>query len=140
MPLMRAAFGLLLMCFACAGCVKRSYTIESEPTGAEIFLDGELVGHTPYEAEFEFYVSRSMRIEMEGYNTESADLRLKPPPYEWFPFDFVSENVIPFTFRDRHVFVVELTPREPIPEEKKEKLIDDLQDRAQTLRKQAGGN
>ena len=43
----------------------------------------------------------------------------EPPPrwYEYFPFDFISENVIPWTIRDIRRFHYQMQPLAVIPPE-----------------------
>ena len=116
------------------GCVERKLRVETAPPGAEIWLDGVHLGQTPVEIPFTFYGARQVRLEKSGYATEIMPFKASPPPYEWFPVDFISENLIPARWVDRHTLRVELTPQPPLTEAEKNELERGLQERAAALR------
>ena len=63
----------------------------------------------------------------DGYETLQVQQNIEPPWYEYVGLDFISENLIPWTIRDRRVFQYHLEPRRlPNPKE--------LLDQAQNLR------
>jgi len=133
-------FVFLCLCTMATGCVERKIRIESEPSVVNIFMDGQYLGTTPKEIPFTFYGTREIRLEKEGYHTVVLLHKLNVPVYQWFPLDFVSENIIPFTFRDTHILQVELTKRDSLSSEQKDKIIDELEASAQNLRKQIQEN
>ena len=117
------------------GCVDRKFRIETDPPGADVYLDGVLIGKSPVVIPFDFHVTHEVRIEKKDYWTEKFNKKLTAPLYEWFPLDFVSENILPLTLNDHHLVRVKLIKRKPLTQQQKEKLIDELQERADTLRK-----
>ncbi|HHT9153538.1 MAG TPA: PEGA domain-containing protein, partial [Candidatus Hypogeohydataceae bacterium YC40] len=52
----------ILVLFA-AGCVTRSMVINTDPPGARIFLDDELLGESPVKIPFTYYGVRKLTIE-----------------------------------------------------------------------------
>ena len=104
--------GLLLL--AAVGCVERRMTIISEPAGATAYLDGDELGQTPVTTSFLFYGGREIRLEMKGYETIRTIEHIKPPMYERFPIDLVSDVFIPWTITDRHFLPYKLRPAGPV--------------------------
>src|SRR5688500_8891874 len=55
-PAMRSALLFLVLTVAVAGCgVQRSLTVQSEPPGALVYLNGLEVGRTPVTRDFTWY-------------------------------------------------------------------------------------
>lgn len=50
-----------------AGCVERTISITSDPSGALVFLNDEEIGRTPCEASFLHYGTYDVRIVKDGY-------------------------------------------------------------------------
>jgi hypothetical protein len=50
---------------------------ESRPTGANVYLDGRLVGTTPIEVKNVAPGERAVRLELEGYSRWSSTLRVE---------------------------------------------------------------
>jgi len=90
------------------GCVTRSYTIESEPPGADVYLGGEHLGKTPVKKEFTFYGTREVILRKDGFAEKRADMKLKTPFYQRFPIDLVSEGLLPFEFENEQRFTYSL--------------------------------
>ena len=69
----------VLMIFA-SGCTtvlkgtSQTINFESSPSGATIFLDGERVGTTPLNLSLKKSKYKSLRVELEGYNSVSRQL------------------------------------------------------------------
>jgi hypothetical protein len=101
---------LALLLAACAA--QRSLTLTSTPPGAEVALDGELLGLTPRTVEFFDYGVRSVTFRMEGYLTHVERLELEPPWYARFPMDLVSELLVPWGWKDERSLAVVLEPGE----------------------------
>ena len=63
----KSVFVFILLClFGCAtlgGCVLRSLTVNSEPPGAMVYLDDELIGETPVTTTFTYYGTRKITLE-----------------------------------------------------------------------------
>jgi hypothetical protein len=126
-----------------SGCVLRSLTIDSEPSGATVYLDNEpiAVGETPVTTSFTYYGTRKIRLEKtdgEGrllYERIIVYERIKRPLYQVFPLDFFSEVLLPVTLKDEHYLYYELEPLRQIPvEERQEEVLRNarkLRDRIQ---------
>lgn len=105
--------------------------------GAPVWVDEEYVGLTPVSYRFSHYGRRRIRVgpirevaEQETsagpdtpdgpvppdetgrvvYGETERIVPIKPPWYEWFPIDFVSEVLIPFKIVDRHEVTFALRP------------------------------
>jgi hypothetical protein len=92
-----AAAGLL----AGSGCVDRLLRIRSEPSGAEVFINGDRAGVTPLEHRFDFYGTFDVTLRAPGWVSTHHLEPIRAPWYEVMPIDFFSENLIPFRIRDR---------------------------------------
>ncbi len=57
--------GLLL---GLAGCVERTISITSEPSGALVYLNDEEVGRTPVTVPFTYYGKYDVRLQKPGYS------------------------------------------------------------------------
>ncbi len=110
------------------GCVERrlSFRLQTdfkpydlmEDKEIDLYLDGEPVGQVPSELTFEHYGTREWSARAPGYQVASGQVTLDAPWYQYPPFDFVTEFLIPFTFYDQHSVAIELEPlQEKSPEE-----------------------
>ena len=115
------------------GCrARRELVFESEPPGARVLLDGELVGRTPLRVPFESYGVRHVSIQRAGYRDHGEDWELETPWYSEFPLDFFSEILLPFGWRDEHRMEVVL---EPWTGEIVEEDFEAVLERAESLRR-----
>lgn len=119
-----AFFILFMLSFTVfSGCVLRSLTIDSEPSGAAVYLDDEPIGETPVTITFTYYGTRKIMLEKtdaEGillYERKIIYERIKPPFYQIFPLDFFSELVLPLKLEDEHYFTYKLDPLRQLPQE-----------------------
>jgi hypothetical protein len=110
-----------------AGCVTRRVMITSDPPGAVVYRNGQPIGATPVEESFLYYGKYRYRFVKDGYQPLDIEPCLSAPWYEYPPLDFISENVIPFNFRDIHQVHVKLIPLEPVRQ-------DDVKAAAEALR------
>lgn len=85
---------------ACA--VDRRLQISSEPIGADVAVDGKLIGKTPLELHFTHYGVRKIYVSLSGYKSAESDIALEPPWYGSFPFDVFSEVIFPVWRKDYH--------------------------------------
>lgn len=126
-----AVFSLALMAAACgSGCVKRRYTIRTDPPGALVFVNGEEVGASPVSRSYTFYGDREITLVADGYRTEKV---LQPFPAPWWDnalTDFFTENLLPVTLRDEREFEYKMIPSANSP-------TNEVLTRAQGLRQQA---
>jgi hypothetical protein len=104
---------LLALVTAESGCVSRRLTIRTNPPGALVEVDGERLGLTPVSSDFTYYGTREVTISAPGYETLTVSQPVPPPWYQIFPFEFVSDNLLPFRVTNRHEFVYQLRPRDP---------------------------
>jgi hypothetical protein len=122
---MRAACATVLV--ATTGCVgvRRELTVESEPAGAVVYLNGDEVGRTPMTKEFTYYGTADVVLRKEGYETLQDRPRVHAPWWQVPPFDLIAEA---FALTDRQRLSYELTPKEQILD------LDALVQRGQELR------
>jgi len=110
-PLRRALTGpsALVAALGLSACqAKRLLIVTSDPPGAQVLLDGVELGTTPLEEPFVHYGTRRLTFYLEGYLTWSDVVAVKPPWYGRFPFDLVSEILVPMGWRDEHRYHAEL--------------------------------
>jgi hypothetical protein len=129
----RALPPAIFVAILAAGCAAhRELAIDSDPPGASVRLDQQLVGVTPYLTEFESFGTRRVTLYRPGYRTWSNAVKLRAPWYARFPFDFFSEVLFPVGWTYRKDVRVTLEPESgPVT-------TPDLQavlDRAEELRK-----
>jgi len=123
---------LLALAAAASGCVSRRMTIRTNPPGALVEVDGERLGLTPVSTDFTYYGTREITISAPGYETLTVAQPVPAPWYQVFPFEFVSDNLLPFRVTNRHEFVYQLRPRDPQLD-----VEDRLLDRARGFRSQS---
>ena len=116
-------------CCAGSGCnsVRRRMTVRSDPPGALVMFEGREVGVTPVSVDFTYYGTREMTLVKDGYETLTVMQAVNTPAHQYFPIDFVSDNLLPFRVRDRHEFSFKLEPKTLLPD-------NELLDRAGGLR------
>lgn len=125
---MAGAALLVLLC----GCVERSLTVRSEPLGAVVVVNDEEIGATPAKFSFLWYGDYEIILRKPGYETLTTFHRVSAPWYQYPPFDFFAEILIPGTIQDqRETPVYVLSPRIE-PE------TDVLIQRAEQTRSEAG--
>lgn len=98
--------GLFLAVMAigfCVGCVERTVSINTEPSGATVMLNDQDVGRTPVKVPFTWYGDYDIVVRKEGFETVKTNHRLQTPWYQLPGIDLVSECLIPFTIHDDHV-------------------------------------
>ncbi len=102
----------LLLCLAISGCVRRTIVIESDPPGADVFVnhDLEAVGQTPLEIDIDWYGAYRFRLIKAGFEEMTAHEMVRAPAYERVPFDLVAEHLLPFQVNDRRTFRYLLVP------------------------------
>ncbi len=93
---------------ALSSCGARRYlNVTSEPPGAQVRLDEDLIGRTPLEFPFEHYGDRRLSLYLSGYSVYSERLRLKTPWHARFPFDIFTEVLLPLNLKyEKDVHVV----------------------------------
>jgi hypothetical protein len=96
---------------AAGGCVRRRLTVRTTPPGAVVSVDNQVIGTTPASSSFVFYGTREIRVEKDGYRTETVQRRINPPWYQYPGIDFVAETLWPWELRDERIIDVELVPQ-----------------------------
>jgi len=109
------------------GCVDRRYVVVTDPPGAVVQENGRPLGATPADGSFVYYGKYRFTIVRDGYETLVVDQDIPTPWYEYFPLEFFSENVVPWTIRDVRRFQYRLQPLQT-PN------LNDVTQRAQELR------
>ncbi|RPH77171.1 MAG: PEGA domain-containing protein, partial [Planctomycetaceae bacterium] len=102
---------------ACGGCVRRRLTVRTSPPGAVISVDNQLIGTSPAASSFTYYGTREIRIQKDGYRTETVKRTINPPWYQYPVLDFVTETLWPWEIRDERIIDVELVPETLEPAE-----------------------
>jgi hypothetical protein len=100
-----------------AGCVDRQYTILTAPPGAVVLENGRRVGEAPVTRPFRYYGTYRFTLIRDGFETKVIDQPIKIPWYEYFPLDFIAENLIPVTIHDKREFQYTLEPVQVVPPE-----------------------
>lgn len=113
---------------ACAGlltgCVERRYVITSDPPGAIVLRNGQPIGATPADDHFIYYGNYEFTLVKEGYETLKVQQKIPAPWYEYYPLDFISENLIPYRIEDVRRFHYQLQPRKVV---QTDQLLQDAQ-------------
>lgn len=97
----RLRFVAVLVPLLSAGCVDRLLEIRSDPPGADLFIDGERVGVTPHVHKYVWYGTREVTLVMPGYRSERRMVALNAPWWQIFPFDLVTDVLVPVTLTDK---------------------------------------
>jgi hypothetical protein len=90
------------------GCVSRSITVRSEPSGADAYLDDRYIGKTPVTVPFRHYGVRRIRVKKKGYRTTGKSVTIDPPWYQIMLLDLICEVLIPYKFEDKRVYSLQL--------------------------------
>lgn len=115
-PRLAAALAIVLTASQ-AGCVERRMIVRTNPPGALLYVDDVEVGITPCATSFIYYGTRKIRLVKDGYETLVIKQPIPAPWYEFFPADFVSENIIPGHIRDIRMLSYDMHPAIPVPNE-----------------------
>jgi hypothetical protein len=119
-PRLRLALVTLLAgCGFLTGCVERRFVITTDPPGATVYNEKDMpmggFGKSPTDQGFIYYGDYEFKLIRDGYETMVVREKVRAPFYEWFLFDFFSENVLPFTLRDVRRFHYQLQPKQMVP-------------------------
>src|SRR5690554_5140327 len=113
----RAAILGLACLLATSGCVRRRLAVRTSPPGAVVSVDNQVIGTSPAASSFTYYGTREIRIEKDGYRTETIRRRINPPWYQYPGLDFITETLVPWEIRDERIIDVELVPQTLEPTE-----------------------
>ena len=127
-----ATFMLLLL----SGCAQRILHIESQPPGADVYINGEAAGRTPLEHPFDFYGKFEIVLRHTNHQSRRIVHEASPPWYAYFPIDVIVEFVLPvFPLRDVHRIEASLQKAGKIDDA----LRKDLDEKVQAARPEGGG-
>ncbi|MBI1247058.1 PEGA domain-containing protein [bacterium] len=121
---------LLAAMLASSGCVRRRFTVRTNPPGAVLYVDNQEIGVTPVATGYTYYGTREIRLEKDGYEPVVQMHEFKTPWYQYPGLDFLSENVVPWEIRDQRDLDFEMVPLRIVPPE-------ELRGRAEQLRANA---
>ena len=99
------------------GCVQRRLLIRSNPEGALVSVDHQIVGHTPVAVPFSYYGTRLIKLEKDGYETSVVKQRVNAPWYAYPPIGFFVDNLAFREVRDSRVLDFQLSPRLQVNEQ-----------------------
>lgn len=119
--------GVLLFC---SGCIRRTLSITSTPSGALVWVNHREVGRTPLTVDFTHYGTYDVRIERDGMEPVMTSRKASAPVWDLPGPDLVVE-VIPFKANSRLDWHFDLEPRD--------ESHDALVDRARSFRAEAQG-
>ena len=106
---------LLLLAAFLPSCVTRTLYVDSDPQGAQVFLDGRQVGVTPYAEEFDYYGVRRLELRHPGQVRLLTELDIERPWWQIFPISVVSDLLVPIPMKDRHSFLFVLESVSDVP-------------------------
>ena len=101
---------LLCLVLAAGGCVRRTLSITSDPSGALVWLNDREIGRTPVEVDFVHYGTYDVRLVREGCEPLLTFGEARPPLWDNVPLDFVAE-ILPAQLESRIKWHYELQPR-----------------------------
>jgi PEGA domain len=113
-----------------SGCVERRYTVRTDPPGAIVVVNGEVIGPSPASKSFIFYGDREITMMLDGYETKTVMQPIRAPWWDNLLTEFFTENLVPVSLRDEREFKYQLTPAQSPP-------LGELRDRAEGLRSEA---
>ena len=105
-----------VLVLAMAGCVKRTLTVTSEPSGALVYVSSTEIGRTPVTVPFTWYGHYEIILRREGCQTLKTSEKIMPPYYEVPPLDLFSA-IAPWTYHDNREFHYQLT-KQVVPSDK----------------------
>ena len=102
-----------------AGGVRRATDDRAQyPPGAVLYVDDYPIGTTPCATSFIYYGTRQIRLVKDGYETLVVNQPIPAPWYEYFPADFVTENLVPGHIRNVRVLTYDLRPMLMVPNDR----------------------
>ena len=93
------------------GCVERRFVITTDPPGAIVIDEnGNATGSAPVDRQWTYNGTYQFTLIKDGFQTQVVREHVAARWYEYVPFDFIAENVIPWTIRDIRRFHYQLQP------------------------------
>jgi PEGA domain-containing protein len=109
------------------GCVDRRFVVTTDPPGALVMRNNAPIGFAPADDHFVYYGNYHFTLIKDGYETQQIDQKIPAPWYEYPPFDFFAENLLPWHIIDVRRFHYQMQPRQ-LPN------ADEMLNHAQELR------
>lgn len=122
--------------FLLCGCVEREIAISTNPSGADVYLNGEHVGVSPVSARFNWYGTYEVQLKKQGFNTLNIAQEIERPKDDYFPRDIFAEIFSSEKLR-RYSYSYDLTPAETV---NRDALITNALEAANEAGQAAGGN
>lgn len=113
-----------------SGCVRRRLTVRTTPPGAVVSVDNQTIGTSPAASTFTYYGTREIRVEKDGFRTETVKRRINPPWYQAPGLDFITETLWPWEIRDERIIDVQLVPEVIEPTEEVLQRADQLRNQS----------
>jgi len=130
LPLRTLATSLLAIVLPLSlGCVKRHLQIHSFPEGAAVTVDHQPVGYTPLSVPFQYYGTREILLEKDGYKAIRVKHDVAGPWYLSPPWSLITEHFATREIRDIRRLEFQLEPLGQVNDQ-------DLIDRGENLRGQ----
>lgn len=73
------------------GCVDRTISITSAPSGALLYLNDQEIGRTPCSVSFTFHGTYDVRLTLDGYEPLLTQADTRAPIYDIAPIDLLAE-------------------------------------------------
>ena len=119
-----AALCVVLPCVFLSSCVERLLKIRTNPEGAEVWVNGELVrvknkddkspptlaGKTPIDVPFDFHGTFDIEVRVDRYTSERRLVEISAPWYAFPPVDLLVEVLLPVPIKEHHLIEFELKP------------------------------
>ncbi len=122
---------LVVLPLMATGCFHRALDIRTNPEGATVSVNGEVVGPSPVVVPFDFYGIFHVVARAEGHLSSRVAYDAESPWYSSFPLDIVVELLLPWAVDDVHRIDLEL---EPLPEKLDGKQVDEVRAKAKAER------
>lgn len=109
-------FSFVALVLVSSGCVRRTLTITTEPSGALVWLNDEEVGRSPANVDFLWYGDYDVVARLDGHQTLITHHQIKAPWYQAPGIDFLAEVLYPAWIHDQRQVHFQLAP-ESLPEQ-----------------------
>jgi len=132
----RAAL-LLALVPALGACVERRLLVRTDPPGAEVKVNGDVVGRAPAVWRFDHYGTVLVEAELAGHEPVQQEVKLSSPWYQKPVIDFFADVVVPARIRDDHEVELRLEPSRRLSPREVEQEVADVARAADKLKKEA---
>jgi hypothetical protein len=92
------------------GCIDRRFVVDSNVSGAQIYVNNRQIGPSPADTSWEHPGRYQFRVVAAGYEPLTECRTVEARWYDWPPFDFVVGVLWPFHIEDIRRFHFELKP------------------------------